>query len=427
MLKWLRTLILTISLVSNSYYAEAKEGEKDRAIDDVVEEKRQDKEENKYPDREISINIGSILDNYENNGLVFYSMQQLLGKGSDYLGIEVGWDNHVLGRVGQTAVLFYFLNGIRYYQHEVAHGFRAEERTFRIDFSRWWGYWGPYPKYESSVVKYTLSEEELIRSGVDGLNQEMYTSWSLWKRSIIKDEMPFDNSMYFLMNRFFLLHYAFVSNSNMYFKEQVDDNGNYEYDDVDIYLRRLQKKEIYITKGEFVVQSLVPTILSWHTFESVYSTLNYLIYGKRKTTLGKIEVADSLYITPPLITQYLTSGGTFYLMDLFVLSKDEGAIASLGVDTDWFGGGNLDTLRLGSEYYGINLGKFRINPFIYFDLRRTSFGWKGFSAGSEFLLAVTTSTALRSKVEYSVDDVLENEVKGKDNGINFVLGIDVNF
>ena len=63
--------------------------------------------------REISFNLGTIY-TYENNDNVWSSLQQLLGKGSDELGVEKGWDENVGGRFGLTFASLYFSLGIQY-------------------------------------------------------------------------------------------------------------------------------------------------------------------------------------------------------------------------------------------------------------------------------------------------------------------------
>ncbi len=380
--------------------------------------------------REISFNLGTIY-TYENNDNVWSSLQQLLGKGSDELGVEKGWDENVGGRIGLTLASLYFSIGIQYYKHELAHEFSESAREFSIDFTSWGksSILGLYPKYvaeKTPDMSFQEAKDKII-TAKDGLNQDAYTAYTTWRRCALNRSCIFDDSTYFLVHKFFDLEY-FIST---YTSQDIDDNygerkHQFYFDDVDGYLHALENENISLSKGEYLGQVLVADLASWHTWESIYSVFAYLVDGERTTKTTTIE-AGAIKFTPPLISLYLTPKGGFYDTNTLFFYGGKSIQLSVGTDLDFAGGGELNTLRAGGEFNGVNISPLRISPFFYVNLERDSFGYKGLSAGIESFLGLTSSTSLSAKLEYNTNDVLENTIKLKEEGVNVVVGVDARF
>ncbi len=379
-----------------------------------------------YPQRKLSLNLGSIYD-YENNDQVWFSLSQLLGKGNDYLGIEQEGDEEVWSRIGLTAAALYFQEGIGYYAHEIAHEFNASNRDFKIHFDQWFsneGQSSPYPQFEH-IGPAKGPNETILKSVVDGLNQNSYSSSTSWEESLLKRELVFDEGIYFLVQQLNDSIYAVASRTYSFKKKAGKTNSSIQYDDVYGYIGLLGKSEINLTQNEYLGHTFAVDLLSWHTWDSFYSVYNYLVNGERGTTPTTIDVAKGWEVSPPLFSLYLTPQGSFVNSNLFVFHGGRSLELSVGSDLDYAGGGKLDTLRTGVKQRGIKLSSLELIPFSFIDLERNSFAGKGFSAGLEMLLPVNSSASVRGKWEYNYQDVIESEIKSEGNGNSFVLGVDI--
>lgn len=380
-----------------------------------------------YPQRKLSLNLGPIY-TYENNYRAWFSLAQLLGKGNDYLGIEEEGDKEIWSRIGLTAIALYLNEGIGYYAHEIAHEFNTDGRNFEVHFDQWFGNEGqtiPYPLFEHiGAVK--GSNETILKSIVDGLNQNSYSSSTAWEESLLKRELAFDQGIYFLVQQLEDSIYVIASSTYSFEKKKGKPKSSIQYDDVQGYIDLLDQSNGNLTKTEYLGQTFTIDLLSWHTWESFYSVYNYLVNGERVTTPTTIKVTNSWEVAPPLFSLYLTPQGSFGNANLFVFRGNRSLELSVGSDLDYAGGGKLDTLRFGAKQRGIKLSSIELIPFSYVDLERSSFEGEGVSIGLEMLLPVTTSASVRGKWEYNYQDVIESEIKSEGNGNSFVLGVDIN-
>lgn len=379
-----------------------------------------------YPQRKLSLNLGSIYD-YENNDQAWFSLSQLLGKGNDYLGIEQEGDEEVWSRIGLIAAALYFQKGIEYYAHEIAHEFNISDRNFTIHFDQWFGNVGqtsPYPQFEH-IGPVKGPNETILKSVVDGLNQNSYSSSTSWEESLLKRELVFDEGIYFLVQQLNDSLYVVASSTYSFEKQKGKTNSSIEYDDVYGYIDLLNKSDVGFTRKEYLGQAVAVDLLSWHIWESFYSVYNYLVSGERVTTPTTVEVIDGWDVSPPLFSLYLTPQGSFVNANFFVFHGGKSLELSAGSDLDYAGGGKLDTLRFGAKERGVKLSLIELIPFSYVNLERSSFEGKGVSTGLEMLLSVTTSASVRGKWEYNHHDVIESGIKSEGNGNSFVLGVDI--
>ncbi len=160
------------------------------------------------------------------------------------------------------------------------------------------------------------------------------------------------------------------------------------------------------------------------TWDSAKSVWNYLSKGQRNTNMTTFKIRGT-EITPPLINHYLTPEGSLYNATSFINPNGENPIElGVGIDADFIGDGEVDHLRLGGQYKNINIGKIKVSPFAYINAARSDLDYNGFSVGAEASLPLSKNIGLRGKMEYNKDDILENTVKGKDNGFNAVVGLE---
>lgn len=372
----------------------------------------------KWPNRVLFPNLGDIY-SFENNDNAWSSLQQLAGRGSDYLGIEYEWDKSAWGRIAQTTALLYLSTGFEYYKHETAHEMFDGKPKFGIDFTDW-GILArlqsfPYPIYTRKPYP---AEPKKFIPYVAGLNSDEYTSFTTWKRCMLRRERTFDDSIYFLIHKLDDAQYFIYSEIYSYDEQKPLSS------DPDTYIYKLKRRGIKLDKDSYGWQIAVSDLFSWYVGESIYSLANYLVRGKRSGRTASLSLTDDVAITPPLTNLYLTEKGSFFNISTWLYLGENSLEFSIGVDSDFIGG-RLDTMRFGAGFYGLRFDPVEINPFAALDLERSTFDPEGFSSGLEVLLNVTSSAAIRAKLEYNIDDVLENMVKGEPGGTNAVVGIDV--
>jgi len=410
---------------------------------------------NSMPKRTIVLDMKNPLDTFEANSNAWYSLSQLAGKGNDLIGKKGKLDNYLLGRGALFVADYYFTAALEYYSHEIAHdfefrkkgiknGFNLDSKNMRNAFSlvHLDSYFNlPYPEYmqkPSSYLRLYEDEEAFFRNIVNGLNQDEFNAKTNWENSISKKYLDFCDATSFLATKF--KDVSYVSGNfedrrpdqrNFSLEEFVQHNFNDEkknlWRDDDLYTNYLYNKGINLSKKDYFKQALTADLLSVHTWDSMKGIWNYLLKGKRSTKTTLFEVGKTK-ITPPLINHYLTSNGSFYDATSVINPRGKNSVKlSLGIDADFIGEGEVNHLRFGGEYQNIDVGKVKISPFIYVNTARSNLDYKGFSAGAKASLPVSKNVHLRSKVEYNQNDILENAVKGEENGFNFVAGIEKSF
>ena len=93
---------------------------------------------------------------------------------------------------------------------------------------------------------------------------------------------------------------------------------------------------------------------------------------------------------------------------------------------DFIGDGRVDRFGLGGQYHNLTWKRLTLSPFAYVNTSRAD-GYEGASLGVEGKLALSPKAELRLTLEHSEGDVVENTVKGEDEGLGLTLGIDLRF
>jgi hypothetical protein len=90
----------------------------------------------------------------------------------------------------------------------------------------------------------------------------------------------------------------------------------------------------------------------------------------------------------------------------------------LGIDSSTFSKGLLDAVRFGGKLHKINyhgLEEIAVSPFIYCNIGKSPFAFKGLSVGSDIIVPLyngdDVSCSLIGKIEHNKGDFLENIVK----------------
>lgn len=388
-------------------------------LEELVFKKR--KKERLMPKRNLIVDFANPISSFEANANASNSINQLFGKGNDLLGVKLGLDKYLLGRIGQTLFSTYTNMGTGYFSHEIAHHYKSlwnghNVLSFTWDDTAFFG----IPALEKNIYTWDLPIDDNIFQAVAGLNQNTFNSETQFRND--QEEITFDEGISFLINKLNKTRYITMG--------PITAPSDYFCGDLDYYFKFLNEKNIEITKGNFLNQSWLADGLSAYTLDSLKAILVYLVKGERSVKPTKVSLGGT-ELGLPLFSHYLTPEGGFYNIISFVNPNGKNPIeVNLGTDIDFMGGGKVDHLRFGGQYNNLKLGKGKhallLSPFAYINTNK-SFDGKGFSAGTKLELPITKKTKLGVKAEYNKDDMIENIVKGKDKGLYFMSTLNWRF
>ncbi len=439
----------------------------------------------KRPKRRAILDLTkSPLDDFDANAKIWYSINQLLGKGSDLLARELKLDNSIFGRLGQIAVFAYLNNMTEYYSHELAHDYEirkmiragelkgCSEKT-SINWSDW--HMG-CPAYNQTGHVYYVhmafditSEEDdekaYVRTITNGLNQDELDAALVHRESVLKKNLTFDEAISYLIPKNLDLGYILISTKGglnykadykpineirSKFFPSIDSQGL--WNDIDMYLHHLHRKGLYrakkddpynyyafgwkegmnlkgieLSKKELFFQALIADAFSIKTYDSAMSLYNYIVKGERNTKpftfkLGRTE------ITPPQISHFLTKDGSFYDTNAFFNIAGKMLFeANLGTDVDFIGHGKVRHLRTGGQLHMLNKG-ISIRPFLYLNSTRGKvFAYKGIASGLEMAIGDPDVFEIFAKIGFHENDLIENDIKGKPNGVDLSVGFNITY
>lgn len=377
----------------------------------LLEEGTARADESSSTERKFILDFVNPLDDFEANSKLKYSLNQLSGKGLDYLNNKADLDSGFIERFGVLALGAYLSEILELTSHEGSH-IREGRRYGEYDYGFKLKSFTNFSRNFYLQFGYEPTDEQFIKERMSGLNQNEYNSYILFENS--RNNLTFDNGLSFLLAKFWDVGY------------NVSSNESEDINDVKKYLWLLNKKDINLSKGSYLIQSLIADLLSVQTWDSAKSVFNYLKTGRKnlKPTIFKIRGVE---FTPPLINHYLTSDGGFYNITSFINPNGDNSVRmSIGTDVNFIGEGEVNSLRLGVKYYGFRLGNSqrapKVNPFVSFDFRT-----KGYSIGTDTRIPIKDKIELTGKYEYNKNDTLENTVKGKNNGHGARLGFTYRF
>ncbi len=144
----------------------------------------------------------------------------------------------------------------------------------------------------------------------------------------------------------------------------------------------------------------------------------------RSRRVTALRLSDTVAITPPLVSHYLTPKGSFFDISSAVNPGTRSPVlVSIGADVDWIGAGDVDRLRFGAVVCELGTAWISVDPFLFVTTDR-ALAYKGISCGADLRVKLDPDICLRLRMEYSENDVVENVVKAEANGVSFVLGVE---
>ncbi|HDK42676.1 MAG TPA: hypothetical protein ENG87_04800, partial [Candidatus Pacearchaeota archaeon] len=362
------------------------------------------KQEKIMPDRKIVLDIADPTKNFEANANAWYSANQIIGKGSDLLGVKAGLDNTLLGRIGLLGLSSALSHHLTHASHEFGHirvGEKIGSYEWRFEPNSIFALDNNWTK----TLNKHPTDNQGIRKAVAGLNQNEYNAYVLFKNN--KNQLTPDNAFSFLSTKTWDIGY----NLGTSYKVPTESN------DVDNYIRFLNKKGIPAKKSDHLTQAILADALSIQTWDSFRAISNYLKTGNRVTKPTVFKWGETEF-TPPLINLYLTHEGGFFNTTSIVNPEGEHPIeVNLGYDADFIGGGRVNTMRIGGQYNNIRLAdNLRLSPGAHINLERKSLEPKGFSAGAELEWKINNKSSIIAGLKYNQKDIMENIIKEKDRG-----------
>jgi len=373
------------------------------------------------PRRQFKLYAANPKDGFEANAAAWNTANQIIGKASDYIGIERGLDRHVWGRLGQIALNTWLTKGTSYFSHEAAHNYLGRwkgQDNLKFSLEHFTNFGFPAVISNSYTGPQTL--DEYIFKSVSGVNQNTYNVEELFRNNLGKN--GFDESIAFLRDSTETLRYAgFGSNQSSSVGE-----GN---DDITSYVGMLNTKGINVTRGEVLDEGLIALLLSGGVYlDNIFNIFgNYLVEGKREGKDPAVIKISNRELTLPLVTYYLTDQGGYYNMISILNPRGKTPLeVNLGTGTDFLGSSQTDTFRLGCRYHNLKTPYLSFSPYAFFNTDR-NLKPKGFSVGTEVSVPIGKIKSIFLKIEYNEGDILENKIKGEEEGLNLSGGIEVLF
>ncbi|HEX9664453.1 MAG TPA: hypothetical protein VGA49_01375, partial [Patescibacteria group bacterium] len=222
---------------------------------------------------------------------------------------------------------------------------------------------------------------------------------------------------------------AFLNAKLLDLKYHLDTWGYQDYSLDPVGYRKIL---VPVSKESFLGQMLLADLLSVQTWESLAAIVKYLVTGNR-TFQPTVIHFGSLGFRPPLISYYLTRNGAFFNGSFFITRNDQPFLeVQIGASADFIGSQPVKTgFRIGGEFR-----KFKgydhwavpmVSPYLYLNFDR-SMNYSGISLGTEIQYDLVEGVvAVRSRLDYSENDLIECEVKGQANGFGATLDIIISY
>ncbi|MBI2564643.1 hypothetical protein HYV79_01490 [Candidatus Woesearchaeota archaeon] len=380
------------------------------------------------PTRSITTEVRDTLSSMDALSKNAYSIEQIIGKGTDIIdsnfihkaGVS-SVDDEILFRLGVLGLHSYTSTVISYVAHEAGHNISSAQKrksNIKFDFSRSYHdilFPEVISNFDSSVLKNskTLNDDFLfiIESG---LNVQENISELVYHESFRKKQLSYDESLFFLQNKFY--EAVYILRNKKIKSETLPDPA--------AYIELLKQKEIKINRNKLLAEELTAGFFSFTTWESVVSIKDYLLNSKNnhKPELWKIGDND---LTPPIISHFWAPDGTYYSITSIINPYSKHSlILNLGADLDFIQDGRMNTRRLGGEYV-LTINRAKIKPFGYANFEKSG-NWKGDSTGLEIEIN-KSNHFFSARAEWNYSDVIENTIKGKEEGVYGTFGYRLEF
>ncbi len=385
-------------------------------------------------DGSLLIPLANPLQDMDANMLAWHSAAELLGEGLDFTSEKIDLHSSRKRRFGHILLMGYFNKASAYYSHEIGHQIHnyRDNQHFRVDMGDWTHL---VPEFVFNPFEDVWDLRNLDRYDwivvmeESGLYQEKFNAHFTARNSdAIETTSPYNGMAFLELHSHDFLY-------NLYYgKDEVDWLSYKGYlcvndNDITGYIIDMRDKGITISRDDWLIASALAFFASGHTWNSARSLYSYLMYGNESVDNLKFNISDRLAITPPNFYLFSTYRGLYLDTEIYLeglLQDEDGIHLSLGTGLDSFGlnrTGPVDWVRVGGRYYpggsAIDLIGLKCSPFCYFNFDR-GFQHRGQAVGLEMRMPVWKRLFFRAVVEYSRNDMHEQVIKYREDGV-FVL------
>jgi hypothetical protein len=208
------------------------------------------------------------------------------------------------------------------------------------------------------------------------------------------------------------------------------------YDDNDItgYVALMKELGIRISSDDWMVSSGLAFFASGQTWNAARALYQYFISGDGSVKNISFRVSDRFSISPPNFYLFATVRGLYLETECFIHSESSSGKAvrvDIGTGLDSFGlnqTGPVDWLRFGGEYYSFQIGipysSLRFSPFCYLNFDR-ELRHKGQSVGFDLQAHLWGRFSFYSRFEHNRNDMEEQLIKNKENGVNILTALEI--
>lgn len=389
--------------------------------------------------RTITIPLSSTF-NKDADSLTAYwsSSQELAGKGFDLLGsyTDTSWRTRTLA-AGLNLFVAYELQTAT---HEFGHVRAVQQQWGQENIFEWnsLDMRRNFRAVENEETAFDYGYQpppiQMIPVYAMGLNQDELEAASVWR----KEQRTVDRALAFLLTKSQPLIYtvfytppeegepellANLYHGTRYMAKQLGTEIPYPANDpvgndgdVAGYLDSVNKQNsLSLSKQTFLLSTALTNFLTWETWNSLAVIGRYIGSGQRYSAQPAVEIG-TVKVTPPLLSQYLTTEGLFHTLDVGVKWNN------------WFS----TELSTGFELPGLSSRSrqrlaakiFMYTPwtrYAYFASYTTGDGGGFSSSGVEGRLYLWKGMLVQISGERNHHDLLENGVKGKENGVTIEL------
>lgn len=268
-----------------------------------------------------------------------------------------------------------------------------------------------------------------------GLYQQKFNACFIARSSFLKEQTSLENALCFIINDlsdFAYLLYGMDSSLSL-----IKDAGSWWYchNDVNGYISTMKDLDILISSNDWLISSGLSFFASGQTWNSVRALYHYFMSGEKQLENLSFKAGERYEISLPNFYLFPTVRGLYLETECFVHSDEKGTGTfrfGLGTGLDSFGlnqTGPVDRLRVGGAYYSYRIGIPRfpltVSPFCYFNFDR-SMKHRGQSLGFELQTPSWRSFSLYARFEHNRNDIEEQLIKNKEEGMYILTALEIN-
>lgn len=376
----------------------------------------------RLPARTLLLDFESPLDHFESNARLWYSFNQLLGRGNDALGRGLGLDGTPLGRIGLFLAAAWGSGALTYYSHETAHTFEDRnvgvDAGFRVDPSRWVAPGIPRYRMEVARGELVLAPEQEARAVAAGLAQTAFDARILWARSTLAGERDWIGALAFLegmLDPLLQIEAGILTASRS--------------NDVNRAVALARDAGIPLTRRRILAQCLLADALSLPLWENLLAVGRFVASGDRSVRPLRLLLGRGVSLAPPVFHVFLTPRGGFAEGSFFLFhGRDRAVELSVGRRADFQGSSRVRGVLLAARAHGwleARAGGATVSLTPSLSGRFGEGGaLTGGLAGLELAVGIA-GAALTLRLETGRNDAIRHEIQGEKEGFRAVLGLEL--